>query len=490
MRRAYPHARSIVLISCAIMAPVVVLAHDGPHAHPIPARPAMEPVKVNAVPEEDSDAAFMGGIPDLTLCELYGLQQFGRSGSVVGLALATTSWNVGGRDLIWFNSPDPRHPFIVQNVYRLKNDRFEHIGQSWIKHGFFALGNAQCDTSCTFEPGHGPGDWLGVGCTDTYDAFLNADQGNLGPRQEVNPWTADWTFSGSHNSSSHSHNAIAHRLQVHDNDFTPAMNAGATYYAEGYYVHFEDINVMNSVGHKPFTVSGSPGGTWSIGMSGSGTKPSIGFAINKWTGSTRTTIAEELPVDELTSPDGRCILAAKPSELGGGMWHYEFALLNVDMHRKVKSFSIPILADATPENIGFSAVLSHGESYSNDPWTATITTDCAVGERCITWTTTSNPLRWGTLYNFRFDIDSPPATEGLVAGGGPFGLVALEMFEPGSPTWVTGATVGPEFIDPIPAVSSWSILILGLLMASAATVTISRRYNGAVGEMAPAAVRP
>lgn len=478
MHRVHPRVRALACLCVGLLFPFAADAHDGPHAHPRPARPQETPVDVDPTLAESFDASLSGGIPDLTFCELYGLQQFGRSGSVVGLALATTSWNVGSRDLMWLNSPDSRHPFIVQNIYRLKNDRFEQIGQSWIKHGFFALGNSQCETNCTFEPGHGPGDWLGVGCTDTYDAFLNAEQSNLGPREEVNPWTAAWTFSGSHNSSNHSHTPIAHRLQVHDNDFTPSMNVGAVYYAEGYYVHFEDINVMNSAAHKSFTVSGNPGGTWSLGMSGFATKPSIGFAINKWTGATRTTIAEELPVDELTSPDGRCILAAKPTDLGNGRWHYEFALLNIDMHRKVKSFSIPILDNATPENIGFSAVQSHGESFSNDPWTASVGTNCQVGDRCITWTTTSNPLRWGTLYNFRFDIDSPPASGGLVAGSGPFGVVALEMFEPGSPTWLTGATVGPEFINPIPAASTWSMVILGLLVVTAATLTLASRYNG------------
>ena len=127
-------------------------------------------------------------LPDVVLCELYSLSQFGTSGSVRALALATTSWNIGDSDLPWMQNPDPQHPVIGMNMYRLDNDRFEQIGVSWLKHGFFALGDLQCDDSglpnCVYESGHGIGDYLGQGCTDTYSASLNA--GGLGPRFQEN----------------------------------------------------------------------------------------------------------------------------------------------------------------------------------------------------------------------------------------------------------------------------------------------------------------
>ena len=83
------------------------------------------------------------GGPDMVFCQLANLGQFGRSGDIVGLSELTTSWNTGTEDLPWFNNPDPIHPFIVMNLFRLKtvdgSEQFEQIGQSWIKHGFFAL---------------------------------------------------------------------------------------------------------------------------------------------------------------------------------------------------------------------------------------------------------------------------------------------------------------------------------------------------------------
>ncbi|MFQ5414858.1 MAG: hypothetical protein ACE5E6_10415 [Phycisphaerae bacterium] len=370
-----------------------------------------------------------GGAPDMVFCQLYGLAQYGRLGNIVGLSLATTSWNIGTAPLPWHAIPNEDHPFIVWDLYRMKtvdgSTRFEQVGQSWIKHGFCALDSSQCTTSCQ-PTGCST---LGLGCTDTYSSGLNAGQGGLGPRYEVNPWTRAWTYAGSHLSQGgHSHNPIEHRLQVRDADLDPAQNPGATYYADGYYVAPEDINQMNSAAWKQVGVSGTPGGVWSFSMSPPGTMAEVGFPIDAWTGATKTVLAQEVPVVEFASPDGRCILAAEATDLGGGTWHYEYALLNVDMDRKVASFSIPIDVDTVVTNTGFHAVASHDEPYSNAPWSVT------VGNGAVTWSTTANPLRWGTMYNFRFDADAPPVTDTTVT---------LGLYEPGSPEVVVGTTTGP-----------------------------------------------
>jgi len=384
--------------------------------------------------------------PDVTFCELYGLSQYGRVGSVVGLAVATTSWNVGTEDAMWFAIPQEQHPKIGQNLFRLKDDRFEQIGQSWLKHGFYALGDEQCDVNCTFEPGHSQGNWLGVGCTDTYSSFLNASQSSLGPRYEVNPWTGAWEYTGSHmdpGSNPPGHSAISHRLQVHDNDLTPLFNPGAQYFVEGYYVTSDDVFHDDSAAWKPVTVVGNPGGTWSFGMSGFSTPPTIGFAIDAWTGATKTILAQEFPVLVGEAPDGRCILGAKATDLGGGQWHYEYALYNMDMDRKVDSFSIPIRPGTTVTNVGFHNVLHHDEPYSNDPWTSSVESNAVV------WSTSANPLRWGTLYNFRFDANVAPFDT----------TVTLSLYEPGTPDSVSGTTTGPDPRDPTCAIPDSPVAI-------------------------------
>ena len=375
---------------------------------------------------------------DMTFCQLFGLNQFGREGSLVGLAVATTSWNIGTADLQWFGSPAAEHPFIAMNLYRLKDDRFEQIGQSWVKHGFFALGDTQCGGDCTFEAGHGIGSWLGMGCTDTYSAPLNATQNGLGPRYEVNPWTGAWSFAGSHFATgAPAHDQISHRLQVHDDDLDPAMNDGSSYFVEGYYAILDDIDVMNSAAWKPVTITGTPGGIWNLDMTDFSVQPTIGFAIDAWIGASQAMYAQELPPVEFVSPDGRCILAGKATTLPNHFWRYEYALLNVDMDRQVGSFSVPVASTVVVRNVGFHAVAHHDEPINapggvpidNSDWTAVVTgTD-------ITWSTTTNPLRWGTLYNFRFEINVPPVVDSQITIG---------HFKPGLPVDLTQATLGPS----------------------------------------------
>ncbi|MEE9295165.1 MAG: hypothetical protein V3W34_09440 [Phycisphaerae bacterium] len=385
--------------------------------------------------------------PDVTMCQVFGLMQFGRLGDIVGLASGGTSWNIGDEELDWLASPSPFHPFIVFNLYRLQtvdgSERFEQVGQSWIKHGFCALDQTQCGGPLCVATGCRS---LNVNCTDPYTPSLNSSQFGLGPRFELNPWTGGWTRDGSHFIQGGGHTAISHRLQVHDADLDPAQNAGATYYTDQFYITHDDVDVMNNSGWQPVSVAGTPGGTWAFGMAGAAdpptTAPTIGFSIDAWTGAQQTMLAQEVPPVEFVSPDGRCVLAAEVTNLGGGAWHYEYALLNIDMDRQVGSFSIPISAGTPVTNVGFHAVEHHDEEFNtvdgdqvaidNAPWSWGVTLDAVV------WSTTTNPLRWGTLYNFRFDAGAPSVDT----------TVTLGLFRPGTPSEVSGTTVGPQLGPP------------------------------------------
>ena len=134
--------------------------------------------------------------------------------------------------------------------------------------------------------------------------------------------------------------------------------------------------------------------------------------------------------------EGFLILAAKASGLENGMWRYEYALQNVNSDRGVRSFAIPLPHDARVDNIGFHDVQYHsGDPFDPADWPAIVT---GVS---ISWSTSSfqvdpdaNALRWGTLYNFRFDARACP---------GPT-ITSLELFKPGDPTRFITTTVGPE----------------------------------------------
>ena len=64
------------------------------------------------------------------------------------------------------------HPVIPQNFYRMSGgttntDRFEQVGQSWLKHAFTAVGTL-CGLGCNTSGVNGT--HLGLGCSDPYGA--------------------------------------------------------------------------------------------------------------------------------------------------------------------------------------------------------------------------------------------------------------------------------------------------------------------------------
>ncbi|MCB9473974.1 MAG: proprotein convertase P-domain-containing protein [Candidatus Delongbacteria bacterium] len=384
-------------------------------------------------PELDPDRVTAG--PDMAFCQLYGLYQASRTGSDVEFSLGTTSWNIGDTDLQWFSGLGNYHPYIEQNLFRVNaNDRFEQISASWVKHGFYALSSFQCDLpdlpNCIFEAGHGAGNWLGQGCTDTYSPGLNAS--GLRPRTEINPWTGQWsgvTFTGDY------------ALYTADSDLDPAQNSGATYFSEGLYIIADDVDPTNSVAWKPVSFSGSPGGTWGVSMSGSGTLPNYGPALDAWGGQT-TLVAQQIPVIHENmggagdSPDGRAYLSTKNWDNGNGTWHYEYVIYNLDMQRKIDEFSIPVSAGTTIGNIDFHAPLQFDaqpyQSAANSPYTNDAWSSSQSGG-FLTFATTSNPIRWGVAYSFGFDCNQPPAATSVLVG----------LYEAGSPSSIDASTTGP-----------------------------------------------
>ena len=151
--------------------------------------------------------------------------------------MATTSCNDGDRRWICLGLPNTDHAVISQNLYRMggganNTDRFEQIGQSWVKHTLGAFQDDECGFGCTPAP-----DWttLGVGCSDPYDAGLNASQDQLGSRAWINPFTGAFP-STANDHTNHTHSGTTHRILVEGSDLNTTMNVGATYYAEAQYV--------------------------------------------------------------------------------------------------------------------------------------------------------------------------------------------------------------------------------------------------------------
>lgn len=395
------------------------------------------PFQVTLPPSGDSGTrGFPNPGPDVIVGVLPSMSQFGRAGSFVGLAIGTSSCNKGNVPLHWFSLPNTDHPVIPQNLYRLRDDRFEQIGQSWLKHAFTALQLNECGFGCQ---GGCSGSTLCPGCSDPYGAGLNASQGGLGSRAWVNPFTGAYP-SNANNHTGHVHDGVTHRIRAHDDDLDQSINGNGTaiYYGEGQYVSPHEYlpnngianNQYNNVSHRRFSVTGVSGGTYSF--TGVGNTIREQPAINAWTGSTQSMIEPEPGVD------GVAILAYKVTQIDPDTWHYEYAVYNMNLDRSIQSFSVPIPTGTTVTNIGFHAPPQHpgiandgigGGGYSGTPWVPAL----AGGQ--LTWSTqtfaenpAANAIRWGTLYNFRFDADRPPrdtqATVGFFKTGGPMMVAA------------------------------------------------------------------
>jgi N-acetylneuraminic acid mutarotase len=371
--------------------------------------------------------------PDVIVGSVDSVQQFGTNGSFVGLGVGTTSCNNGTQPVDWYQLPNTDHPVIPQNLYRMSGDasnnaRFEQLGQSWMKHAFYALEDDQCSFGCNTS-GCSTGSQLCSGCSDTYDASLNGGQNGIGSRAWVNPFTGSFP-SGANNHTGHNHTGTSHRVTVVMSDLDPTQNAGATYFAEAQYIapseytwcqsHPGQCNMYNNVSYHRFTVSGGPS-TFTFSPVGSTmrTQP----AIMAWAGVGAT--VNQIQPDP--GNDGIWFMGYKVTNPTTGIWHYEYALYNENLDRAIQSFSVPLGLGVNVSNIGFHAPPQEpgwandgtfmNQGYSSTPWTVT------QAGNSITWNSetfaqnqNANAIRFGTLYNFRFDADQPPHSANATVG--------------------------------------------------------------------------
>lgn len=338
----------------------------------------------------------VGDLPGLIFAAHEGPAQNGISAYGIG----TTSCNVGDEILLW-QSGNPNHPVIAQNIYRLVDGRFSQVGIGWLKHGFLALSGNLCCTC--MGPG---GAQLSPGCSDPYSASLNASQSLLGPRFEVNAATGAFPYPFTSPAITSS---IDRRCQVADADLNPALNVGARYFAEGHYVANDDAaagNKNNNASYREirFFQSGDGYNATTVG-------PTVreNAAIYAWAANDPN--ASVVTVD--VPGDGRFDVGYAVTSNDDGTWHYEYAIHNMSSDRSAQALSIPIPAGITVTGAGFHDVSYHsGEPFDGSDWTFNSTSGFA------TWSTVpfsvnpnANALRWGTLYNFWFDADAAPSED-------------------------------------------------------------------------------
>jgi hypothetical protein len=330
-----------------------------------------------------------------------------------------------------------QHPYLIWNLYRFNADgSIDQIGRSGVKHAFLTL-----NTACLDDPGDSH--ILGRGCSDIYSVSNNDSNSSLGPRSEIIPATNQWGRCGSvydtncdgiANASPYVTN-FEQRLLVRESQFSGTGQTGATYRFESWYLAREDVNIYNSMGttRATFTRSGS---AWIVGGND---QYKLGPAIDRWVdpaapGANASSV-------EVATSEGRIKVAVKATDIGGGRWRYDYAVMNLDFARAQTSGAEPNLRVIS--NLGFDSfsvpvgsatvtdpVFSDGDLDTTNDWAV------SIGGGNISWAPTAagNALNWGTMFRFSFTVNQAPVASGatlhIANSGSPKTLKAAGVLAP------------------------------------------------------------
>jgi hypothetical protein len=258
---------------------------------------------------------------------------------------------------------------------------------------------------------------------------LNGNQSTAGPRWQVNAHNGVYTYPPANPPWS---GPVARRCEVALGDCESTTMTQTRYFGETTYVNQDDAqagNGDNNASYVGLTCTGGPG-DFTFNMLGATQRGAQ--ALRAWPIVEPGVVLTDVHVPN----DGLFVVGSHATNLGGGTWHYEYAVLNMNSERNGGSFTVPLPLGASITNVGFHDVSYHdGDgpgniNFSGLDWTPT------VGSSSITWATetvaqnpSANAIRWSSTYNFRFDADVPPAN----------GFVTLGLWNTGSPASVVAA---------------------------------------------------
>lgn len=405
---------------------------------------AVAAAAATATAQSNTIAGLDGALTDNTTPTYWGRRGPSHPGGEVAMSYTYSMCNSGTVNIGWSQTMDPDHPFFAMMVVRESNGRMEQItsnATTYVKHGWAAAnGPSTCGGTCG---GSGPG--LRPNCTDTYGENTNANRYWLGPAEEIDPWLGVWEPIGSYfdrgdpdigppyntngirtltNAQIANFDDVKNRVTLREQDL---LAPGTFYYCCHIVVRGEDgDNHWNNIGHREFTADYD--GTWAFTNAPSGWQQ--GTVLEAWAGAS---ISHARNGED----DGHFIVAVKTTDLGGGSWHYEYALQNFDNHRGGASLRIPVCPTTSVTNVTFR------DTNDNplDEWTMS-----RSGAEMMFAAPAGNPLDWNNIYNFGFDCDvapdsgsveidqarlGPGALSVTVATQVPGGLAAVSNLGPG-----------------------------------------------------------
>lgn len=391
---------------------------------------------------------------DGKLYDISSPRVWGRVGSAypngeIGFSAANYMCNPGTVTIPWYQAGSSaagmgtNHPKFGFMITRLAGDRMEQISdRSFCKHAFTSINGSQGPCLPCQNPG--TGSVMGIGCYDVYSNGNNGDRFWLGPADEIDPWLGTWNHIGSYfdrgdpavtgpaasdgvrsltSAMTSAMNVVKNRVTVQEQDL---VVAGAQFFYmihllhEGEAVDRRGDNIMSR------GVSFSWNGTsWAVANVGNAVTGSV---LNRWPGASLTMAGNGLD-------DGRIAVAVKVTGPNNGMWHYEYAVHNIDNSRGAASFRIPVCANATVNNLSFRDI---DRNFLNN-WTATVS-----GGEIVFTAPPENPLNWNLLFNFGFDSDAAPVAGDVTFDQARIGPGALSFTVPSTvPGFVPNVDLGP-----------------------------------------------
>jgi len=323
----------------------------------------------------------------------------------VAASMMNEMCNPGTVTIPWFAAMQTNHPKFGFLMVRVANDKIEQVSDwSYCKHAFISTNSPSSCGSCVPAGG---GTVMGIGCSDIYGVGNNNDRNYLAPPSELNPWLGTWVANGSYfdigdpaqagyplpadgtrSLNVGGFDAVKNRVIMKEQDL---LTPSAKYYYGIHLMHEGEAvgNRGDNLAHRGCNPVYS-GGTWTFANNADSQQ--WGTVLTRWNGA-------QVSNGQNGNDDGRFFVAVKATNLGGGNWHYEYAIHNVDNHRGGGTFRIPIAASATASNYTFGDI----DSNAGNDWSA-----ARVGNEIVFTAPPGNALRWNTIYNFGFDANLAP----------------------------------------------------------------------------------
>ncbi|MBK8976588.1 MAG: hypothetical protein IPM29_11785 [Planctomycetes bacterium] len=365
---------------------------------------------------------------DIRAYEVTDATAYGRRGPAwpngeVGIMIGHSYCNAGSVDMVWVDEIGgvmvDTYPRIAFLVAKEEGGRMVQVSdRSFLKHSTvpYNFSSGPC-APCR----SGSGEFMFVGCSDTYSSGINSNRYYLAPADEIDPWLGAWNPVGSYfdrgdppvtgsaatdarrsltSAMVSTFDAVKNRIVIQESELTGSGQLYGQIYLsiQGESVTIRDNNYRN----RPLSMSWN-GSSWSASTTGSSAE---GPVLTRWTGATTA-------IGGNGNSDGRFMVGVKVTGPTNGIYHYEFAVHNLDNFRGGAAFRVPLDSAAQVSNIGFRDV----DTDPQNQWTVSrSSTELAF------LAAANNALDWNTIYNFWFDCDVAPS----------FGAVLLDAARPGA----------------------------------------------------------